>query len=114
MNQMWNSKELLEHLKSPNFNHVTNIKSFDFFDPLYDYSSRLKLKNRFASIIWNSFSLKNGNCRYKYLVLGRKESYFVKKHSDSNASTQKMTSSRCSSFGHHFSSFKILCLAKDH
>ena len=30
---MWileNSKELLEHLKSPNFNHVTSIKSFDF------------------------------------------------------------------------------------
>ena len=31
-NQMWilkNSKELLEHLQSPNFNHITNIKSFD-------------------------------------------------------------------------------------
>ena len=34
VNQMWilkNSKELLEHLKSPNFNHITSIKSFDFF-----------------------------------------------------------------------------------
>ena len=36
INQMWilkNSKELLEHLKSPTFNHVTSIKSFDF--PLF-------------------------------------------------------------------------------
>ena len=33
INQMWilkNSEELLEHLKSPAFNHVTSIKSFDF------------------------------------------------------------------------------------
>ena len=33
VNQMWilkNSKELLEHLKYPNFNHITSIKSFDF------------------------------------------------------------------------------------
>ena len=33
INQMWilkNSKELLDHLKSPNFNLITNIKSFDF------------------------------------------------------------------------------------
>ena len=33
VNQMWilkNSKELLEHLQSPNFNHIISIKSFDF------------------------------------------------------------------------------------
>ena len=33
INQMWilkNSKELLEYLKSPTFNHETSIKSFDF------------------------------------------------------------------------------------
>ena len=43
VNQMWilkNLKELLEHLKSPNFNHITSIKSFDFFQHLYNYSSR--------------------------------------------------------------------------
>ena len=36
INQMWilkNLKELLEHLKSQTFNHVTSIKSFDF--PLF-------------------------------------------------------------------------------
>ena len=36
-----------------------------------------------ASIIRNSFMFKNGNRRYKYLVLGHEESYFVKEHSDS-------------------------------
>ena len=33
VNRMWipkNSKELLDHLQSPNFNHITSIKSFDF------------------------------------------------------------------------------------
>ena len=30
-----------------------------------------------------SFNFKNGNCRYKYLVLGNEEAYFVKEHSDS-------------------------------
>ena len=35
------------------------------------------------SIIRNSFMFKNGNRRYKYLVLGHEESYFVKEHSDS-------------------------------
>ena len=32
-NCLKNSKELLEHLKSPTFNRVTSIKSFDFFLP---------------------------------------------------------------------------------
>ena len=38
VNQMWilkNSKELLEHLQSPNFNHITSIKFLIFFRPLY-------------------------------------------------------------------------------
>ena len=82
---MWilkNSKELLEHLKSPNFNNITSIKSFDF-STLYTTISHYKLKNRLASIIRNSFMFKNDNRRYKYLVLGHEESYFVKEHSDS-------------------------------
>ena len=84
VNQMWilkNSKELLEHLKSPNFNHITSIKSFDF-STLYTTIPHDKLKSRFASIIRNSFIFKNGNRRYKYLVLGHEETYFVKEHSD--------------------------------
>ena len=35
-----------------------------------------------ATIIRNSFIHKNGNRRYKFLVLGRKGPYFVKEHSD--------------------------------
>ena len=92
-----NSKELLERLKSPNFNNITSIKSFDF-STLYTTIPHDKLKSRLASIIRNSFMFKNGNRRYKYLVLGHEESYFVNEHSDSNTSTLKMTSSRCSSF----------------
>ena len=33
----------------------------------------------------NSFLNKNGNRRYKYLVLGREGPYFVKEHSDSKS-----------------------------
>ena len=85
MNQMWilkNSKELLEYLKFPNFNNITIIKYFDF-STLYTTIPHDKLKSRLGNIIRNSFIFKNGNRRYKYLVLGHEESYFVKEHSDS-------------------------------
>ena len=87
INQMWilkNSKELLEHLKSPTFNRVTSIKSFDF-STLYTTIPHQKLKDRLTSIIRNAFIFKNGNRRYKYLVLGHEEAYFVKEHSDSKS-----------------------------
>ena len=67
INQMWilkNSKELLDHLKSPNFNLFTNIKSFDF-TTLYTTIPHQKLKNRLATIIRNSFIHKYGNRRNK-------------------------------------------------
>ena len=75
-------KELLDYLKSPTFNHVTSIKSFDF-STLYTTIPHQKLKDRLTSIIRNAFIFKNGNLRYKYLVLGHEETYFVKEHSDS-------------------------------
>ena len=56
VNQMWiikNSKELLDHLKSPNFNLITNIKSFDF-STLDTTIPHKKLKSRLATIIRNS------------------------------------------------------------
>ena len=65
INQMWilkNSKELLEHLKSATFNHVTSIKSFDF-STLYTTIPHQKLKDRLTSIIRNAFIFKNGNRR---------------------------------------------------
>ena len=82
---MWilkNSKELLKHLKSQTFNHVTSIKSFDFFT-LYTTIPHQKLKDRLTSIIRNAFIFKNGYRIYKYLVLGHEETYFVKEQSDS-------------------------------
>ena len=82
---MWilkNSKELLEHLQSPNLNHITSIKFFDF-SILYTTIPHQKLKSRLATIIRNSFIHKNGNRRYKFLVLGREGPYFVKEHSNS-------------------------------
>ena len=82
---MWilkNSKELLEHLQSPNFNHIPNIRAFDF-STLYIIIPHQKLKSRLATIIRTSFFAKNGNHRYKCLVLGREVPYFVKEHSDS-------------------------------
>ena len=82
--QMWNlknSKELLEHLKSSNFNHITSIKSLDF-STLYTTIPHDKLKIILASFIRNSFIFKNGNRRFN-LVLGHKEACFVKEHSDS-------------------------------
>ena len=78
VNQMWilkNSKELLEHLLSANFNHITSIKSFDF-STLYPTIPHQKL----ATIIRNSFIYKNGYRRCNFLVLGREGLYFTKEH----------------------------------
>ena len=75
INQIWilkNSKELLEHLKPPTFNHVTSIKSFDF-STLYTTIPYQKLNDRLTSSIQNAFIFKNGNRRYKYLVLGHEK-----------------------------------------
>ena len=85
VNQMWilkHSKELLENFQSPNFNNLTCIKSFDL-STLHTTIPHDKLKSRLASIIRNSFILQNGNHRYKYLVFGHEEAYFVTEHSDS-------------------------------
>ena len=68
---MWilaDSKELLEHVKSQIFNHVTTIKSFDF-STLYTTIPHQKLNHRLTNIIWNAYFFKNSNRRYKYVVL---------------------------------------------
>ena len=87
----------LDHLKSPNFNLITNIKSFDF-STLYRTIPHQKLKSSLAYIIRNSFIHKNGNRRCKYQILGRKGPYYmpsrlflephhqdVREHSDSKS-----------------------------
>ena len=81
---MWilkNSKELLDLLKSPNFNLITSIKSFEFSTlSVCTNIHQQKLKSRLATIIKNSFIHKNGYRRYKCLVLGRKGPNVAKGH----------------------------------
>jgi len=55
-----------------------SIKTFDF-STLYTTLAKGKIKGVGSTVLHK----KNGVGRYKYLVLGRDRSYFVKKHSDS-------------------------------
>ncbi|KAK3109031.1 hypothetical protein FSP39_021508 [Pinctada imbricata] len=85
INQMWilkNSKELLEHLKSTHFSRVHSIKAFDF-STLYTTIQHSKLRERLAKIISNAFTSKNGNRKYKFIVVNYDKTYFVKEKSDS-------------------------------
>ena len=67
--------------KSPSFNYVTSINAFDF-STLNTTIPHQNLTYSLTSIIRNAFIYKNSNRRYKYLVLGHKETYFVKEHSE--------------------------------
>ena len=85
VNQMWilkNSKELLEHLQSPNFNHISSIKSFDF-STLYTTIPHQTTSKQTRNYHPELFYSQKWNRRYKFLVLGREGPYFVKEHSDS-------------------------------
>ena len=58
---------------------ITSIKSFDL------RNHKRLLLSRLPTVIRNSFVYKIGNLRYKYLVLCREETYFVKEYSDSKS-----------------------------
>ena len=80
VNQMWilkNSKELLENLKAQSLHSVNSIKSFDFSTIPHD-----KLKSKLKAIINQCFFHKNGNRRFQYVVIGYKDTYFVRDQSD--------------------------------
>ena len=90
VNQMWilkNSKQLLENLKTPHFSQIHSIKTYDF-STLYTTIPHTKLKDRLFGIIDNCFFTKSGTRKFKYLVIGHCDTYFVQHHSDS---TQKYT-----------------------
>ena len=98
VNQMWilkTSKDLLEYIQSRSLSSCNSIKTFDFFT-LYTSISHSKLKDRLKELVQMCFIKKNGQRRYKYLVLGRDISYLKKKHSDK--SSLKLISSTCSCF----------------
>ena len=80
---MKNSKDLLEYIQSRSLSSCNNIKTFDF-STLYTTIPHFKLKNKLRELVQLYFIKKNGQRRYKYLVLGRDRSCFGKKnHSDS-------------------------------
>ena len=86
INQMWilkNSKDLLDYLDSISCSKIHSINTFDF-STLYTTIPHAKLKQRLKDLIFRSFFSKNGNRRFKYLVLKGDSAYFVKEHTDAN------------------------------
>jgi hypothetical protein len=77
---MWilkNSKDLLEYIQSRFLSSYNNIQTFDF-STLYTTVPHSKLTDKLRELVQLYFIKKNGQHRYKYLVLGRDRSYFVK------------------------------------
>jgi hypothetical protein len=75
VNQKWilkNSKDLLEYIQSRSYN---SINTFDF-STLYTSIPHSKLKGGLREM--DQLCFMNGQRRYKYIVIGRDRSYFVK------------------------------------
>ena len=70
-------KDLSECIESMSISSCNSIKIFDF-STLYTTISHSKLKHRMEELVQLCFLKKNGQRRYKYLVLGGDNSYFVK------------------------------------
>jgi hypothetical protein len=80
-NQMWilkSSKDMLEYIQARSLSSCNSINTFDF-STLYTTIPHSKLKDRLKELVQLCFINKNGQLRYKYLVLGRDRSYCVKK-----------------------------------
>jgi hypothetical protein len=85
VHQMWilkSSKDLLEHIKYTPLSSYNSINTFDF-STLYTTIPHSKLKDKLREFVQLCFIKRNGQHRYKYLVLRRDISYLVKHHSDS-------------------------------
>jgi len=97
---MWmlkNSKDLSEYIESMSISSCNSIKTFDL-STLYTTISHSKLKHRMEELVQLCFLKKNGQRRYKYLVLGRDTSYFVKATLILSKSFLKLIPSKCLSF----------------
>jgi len=98
---MWilkNSKDLLEYIQSRSLSSCYSIKTFDF-STLHTTIPHCKQKDRLRELVQLSFIKKNGQRRYKYIVLGRDRSYFVNKTTlILPKSSLKLISSTCSRF----------------
>ena len=83
VNQMWilkKSKEFLENLKAQSLHSINSIKSFDFAT-FYATIPHDKLISKLKEIINQCFCHKNGNRHFQYVVIGYKDSYFIRDHS---------------------------------
>ena len=103
MNQMWslmNCKDLLEYIQYRSLFSCNSFKTFDF-STFYTTIPHSKLKDRLRELVQLCFIKKNGQRRYKFLVLGRDRSYFVRRKKNTlilPKSSLKLISSTCSSF----------------
>ena len=80
---LWHySKHLLEYIQLKFLSSCNINKTFDFAT-LYTTLPLSKLKDKSRKLVQLYFIKKNGQRRYKYLVLWRDRSYFVENHSDS-------------------------------
>ena len=75
---------MLEYIQPRSLSSCNSIKTFEY-SALYTTIPYSKLKDRLRELVQLCFiKKKNGQRRYKYLVIGRHTSYFAKqKHSDS-------------------------------
>ena len=101
---MWilmNCKDLLEYIQYRSLFSCNSFKTFDF-STFFTTIPHSKLKDRLRELVQLCFIKKNGQRRYKFLVLGRDRSYFVKKNKKNTLilpkSSLKLISSTCSSF----------------
>ena len=79
--QMWilkKSKNLLAYIQSRSLSYCNSIKTLDFSN-LYTTIPHYKRKEGLRELVQLCFIIKNGQRRYKCLVLGREISYFVRK-----------------------------------
>jgi hypothetical protein len=112
---MWilkNSKDLLQYIQSRSLSSCNSIKTFDF-STLYPTILDSKLKDRLKGLIQLCFKKMNGQRRYKYLVLEKDKSYFVKKKKNTlilPKSSLKLISSTCSRF---WLTTYLLCFSTD-
>ena len=67
---MKNSKDMLEYIQYRSLSSCNSIKPFDF-STLYTTIPHSKLKDKLRELVQLCFITRNGQGRYKYLMLGR-------------------------------------------
>ena len=84
-NRRWRCRRHLGiHFVLKFFFFQTSITMSNGMEYYYTSIPHSKLKDKLKELVLLYFVKQNGQRRYKYLVLGRNKSYFVKDHSDSN------------------------------